>query len=206
MRELYGFVTGAGSEAERYDGTIRVEDGRATSGGFTVIHARSIAEEVRYLVGEDRPFTGTLEVVDGQLVDRDVYLRGRSLVHSAALTVEAFNRSFLGDVGRYIVTFGLLLFAFSTAISWSYYGDRCMTFLFGTRAVMPYRVVYVAGFFVAAIVDTSLIWQVAAITMVLTTLPNLFGLMMLRGEIREEIRKYWVDFRREFPDVKAPRD
>ena len=85
-------------------------------------------------------------VRDERIAEPDVYLRGDSLIHSAALTVEAFNRSFLGGIGPYIVALGLMLFAFSTALAWSYYGDRSMTF-FGTKSIMPYRLVYVVGFF-----------------------------------------------------------
>jgi Na+/alanine symporter len=70
-----------------------------------------------------------------------------SLLHSVPLTAKAFERSFLGDYGGLLVTIGLTLFAFSTAIAWSYYGDRAVTYLFGTFWVMPYRCLYVLGFF-----------------------------------------------------------
>jgi AGCS family alanine or glycine:cation symporter len=170
-----------------------------------VLHARSIAENVEFLIGADRPFTGVVRIAGGAIAEPDVHLRGESLIHSASLTVAAFNRSFLGGVGEYIVAIGLLMFAFSTAIAWSYYGDRSMTYLFGAKSVMPYRLVYVVGFFLAAIADTTLIWQIAAVTMVVMTLPNLFGLMMMRKEIRSEIGSYWTAFRSEFPDAPAPK-
>ena len=89
-----------------------------------------------------------------------------------------------------------MLFAFSTAIAWSYYGDRAMTFLFGTRSVMPYRVVYVIGFFLATVVDTSLVWLISAVTLALMTLPNLIGLMLMRREVRSLTSTYWTKFRR----------
>jgi AGCS family alanine or glycine:cation symporter len=83
-----------------------------------------------------------------------------------------------------------------------------MTFLFGTKSIMPYRLVYVVGFFLAAIADTTLIWQIAAITMVVMTLPNLLGLLAMRKEIRQEIRDYWKGFSEAHPDAPnpAPRD
>lgn len=202
---LSGLLTGTGGAVESYTGSIDVTAGSAVEGGFTILHARSVAENVSFLIGADRPFTGVVRVVDGAIIEPDVHLRGDSLIHSAALTVEAFNRSFLGGIGEYIVTIGLLMFAFSTAISWSYYGDRSMTYLFGARSVMPYRLVYIVGFFLAAIADTTLIWQIAAITMVVMTMPNLFGLVMMRKEIRSEIRDYWSGFRKEFPEAPAPR-
>lgn len=206
VEALSGLLTGVDDAAELYSGEIRVEQGTAVSGGFTILHARSIAENVEFLIGADRPFTGVVRVADGVIAEPDVHLRGDSLIHSAALTVKAFNRSFLGGVGEYIVALGLLLFAFSTAISWSYYGDRSMTYLFGAGTVMPYRLVYVVGFFLASIADTTLIWQIAAITMVVMTLPNLAGLVMMRREIRSEISDYWRNFRKEFPDAPAPRE
>ncbi|MBL6719224.1 MAG: sodium:alanine symporter family protein [Pseudomonadales bacterium] len=201
---LSAFLTDQPSSVQRYSGTIEVQNGEATHEGFTILHARSVAENVTYHIGQNRRFTGEVMVRDGRIAEPDVYLRGESLIHSAALTVEAFNRSFLGSIGPYIVAFGLMLFAFSTALAWSYYGDRSMTFLFGTKSIMPYRLVYVVGFFLAAIADTTLIWQIAAITMVVMTLPNLLGLMVMRKEIRQEIRNYWTGFSKAHPDAPNP--
>lgn len=205
---LRAFLTDEPSSVQRYTGTIEVQNGEATHDGFTILHARSVAENVTYHIGQNRRFTGEVTVREGRIAEPDVYLRGESLIHSAALTVEAFNRSFLGSIGPYIVAFGLMLFAFSTALAWSYYGDRSMTFLFGTKSIMPYRLVYVVGFFLAAIADTTLIWQIAAITMVVMTLPNLLGLLAMRKEIRQEIRDYWKGFSEAHPDAPnpAPRD
>ena len=201
---LSAFLTDQSSSVQRYSGTIEVQNGEATHEGFTILHARSVAENVTYHIGQNRRFTGEVMVRDGRIAEPDVYLRGDSLIHSAALTVEAFNRSFLGGIGPYIVALGLMLFAFSTALAWSYYGDRSMTFLFGTKSIMPYRLVYVVGFFLAAIADTTLIWQIAAITMVVMTLPNLLGLMVMRQEIRQEIREYWAGFSKAHPDAPNP--
>lgn len=205
---LRAFLTDQPSSVQRYTGTIEVQNGEATHDGFTILHARSVAENVTYHIGQNRRFTGEVTVREGRIAEPDVYLRGESLIHSAALTVEAFNRSFLGSIGPYIVAFGLMLFAFSTALAWSYYGDRSMTFLFGTKSIMPYRLVYVVGFFLAAIADTTLIWQIAAITLVVMTLPNLLGLLAMRKEIRQEIRDYWKGFSEAHPDAPnpAPRD
>jgi len=141
------------------------------------------------------PFTGALEIRNGQQVRSDVEIRGRSLLHSVPLTAEAFKRSFLGEFGQYAVTVGLALFAFSTAIAWSYYGDRGMTFLFGTRSVMPYRVLYVVGVFLATVVDTSLVWLISAVTLALMTLPNLLGLMLMHKEVKALTQAYWTKFK-----------
>ena len=92
------------------------------------------------------------------------------------------------------MTLGLVLFAFSTAIAWSYYGDRAMTYLFGIRSVLPYRIVYSAIFFIAAVIDTSMVWLFSAITLALMAIPNLFGIMLLRRDMKQTVRDYWRRF------------
>lgn len=187
-----------GHTIEPYNGPIEVVAGKSVSQGFTVINARSLAEDVTYTLSEDNDaYTGTLQVVDGAIEKQNVIVSGKSLIHSARLTTEAFTRGFFGDWGKYIVSVGLLLFAFSTAIAWSYYGDRAMTYLLGPRSVMPYRVIYCAGFFWAAVSDTTLVWTLSAVAIVVMTLPNLFGIMMLRKEMKDSVKQYWVDFDKE---------
>ena len=151
-------------------------------------------------------FTGTIPVVGGKVVDEGGVYRflGKSLIHSAPLTTIAFTRSFFGNFGQYIVSIGLLLFAFSTAISWSYYGDRAMTYLFGSRSVLYYRIVYVVGFFFAAFTDTTIVWTLSGITIVVMTIPNLFGILMLHRDMKSTVNKYWEDFKKEWPGEKAP--
>ena len=174
------------------NGSFDVMNGRLTESGVTVLHNRSIAEDVHFHVNGE-PYTGAIVINNGSLVG-DVSLRGKSLLHSVPLTVEAFKRSFLGDYGQYAVTLGLVLFAFSTAIAWSYYGDRSMTYLFGIRSVLPYRIVYSAIFFIAAVIDTSMVWLFSAITLALMALPNLFGILLLRRDMKQTVRDYWRRF------------
>jgi AGCS family alanine or glycine:cation symporter len=186
------------SEVTPYNGKIDVVAGKAISTGFTILNARSFAEDVTFkLNAEGDVFTGTLTVVDGDIKKKSIVVEGKSLIHSAKLTAVAFTRGFFGSYGQYIVSIGLLLFAFSTAIAWSYYGDRAMTYLLGPRSVMPYRVVYCFGFCWAAVSDTTLVWTLSAVAIVVMTLPNLFGILMLRKEMKESIAKYWVDFNKE---------
>ncbi len=191
--KLYGYLNEVeGNVVEPYTGSITVVNGTAVSDGFTLLNARSIAEDVKYAVGSEGLFTGTLKVVDGKPVKENLEVSGKSLVHSAALTTIAFTRGFFGDAGQYIVSIGLMLFAFSTAIAWSYYGDRAMTYLLGPRSVMPYRVIYVAGFVWAAFSDTTLVWALSAVAIVVMTLPNLFGIMLLCKEMKETVNDYWA--------------
>ncbi len=189
---------------ESFTGTLTVKEGEIIN-ELSILHARSIAENV-LVFKNNKPFSGDLEVLDGNLVDpkSEFKLEGKSLVHSAPLTTIAFSKSFIGDYGKYIVSIGLLLFAFSTAISWSYYGDRAMTFLFGSKSVIYYRVVYVAGFFVASFVDTTIIWTFSGITIALMTLPNLIGILFLRKDMKSTVNKYWDNFKEEHPDEQVP--
>ena len=193
--DLYAHLNFGDSSIEAFNGELEVRDGMALQGDFTLLHNRSIAEEVQYFSGE-LPYSGSLKVVDGKLQDA-VTVRGKSLIHSVNLTTEAFTRGAFGDYGKYIVAIGLVLFAFTTAVAWSYYGDRAMTYLLGTASVLPYRILYVLGFFVAAISDTSLIWLVSAITIALMTIPNLIAILLLRSEMRDTIEEYWDQFERE---------
>lgn len=180
-----------GNDIQAYTGDISVVNGTAVSTGFTLINARSVAEDVVYKVGSDDLFTGTLSVADGKLVKDNIEVSGKSLVHSATLTTIAFTKGYFGDYGQYIVSIGLLLFAFSTAIAWSYYGDRAMTYLLGPRSVMPYRVIYCAGFVWASFSDTTLVWALSAVAIVVMTLPNLLGILLLSKEMKETVDEYW---------------
>ena len=193
-----------------FTGSLQVEEGNIISEGITIIHAESFAEDVLVTRGKEK-YTGPIPVSDGvvqfsEMNDENeaVYFSGRSLIHSAALTTEAFKRSMLGDWGQYIVSIGLLLFAFSTAISWSYYGGRAVTYLFGTRYVIVYRMIYVVGFFLASFTDTTIVWNLSYITIAIMTIPNLFGLLVLRKDIKGTIGRYWTDFKKEWPMEKLP--
>jgi len=182
-----------------FSGEITVKDGKAISQGFTLIAARSIAEDVVYSY-EDKPFSGTLVIENGSIENEGIVVAGKSLVHSVKLTSEAFKRGLFGDFGQYIVSIGLLLFAFSTAIAWSYYGDRAMIYLLGERSVLPYRVVYVSAFFMASIIDSQIIWDVALVTVALMTIPNLIGILLLHKDMKQTVSDYWEHFRKNQAD------
>ncbi len=193
VKQLFGFLSNQSSDVKPYTGTIVVADGLPLNKDeFTVLNSRSVAEDVEFRVGGDN-FSGVLNVNSGRLVNPNVDVWGNSLLHSVALTNRAFQKGFFGEYGSYIVTLGILLFAFSTAIAWSYYGDRSMIYLFGPKAVMPYRLVYVVAFFWAAIEDTTIIWNLSAVAIVLMTLPNLFGISILAREMKDTVKDYWKD-------------
>lgn len=188
-----------GNDDLLYTGDLKVEDGKILS-SITVIHARSVAEDVLVMDNGER-YSGKVAVVDGKLAkSANVKLEGKSLVHSAPLTIEAFSRSWFGEWGKYIVTIGLLLFAFSTAISWSYYGDRAVTFLFGIKYVIFYRIIYVIGFFLAAFADTTIVWIFSGITIAFMTIPNLLTILSLSKEVKSEINSFWNEWYTRFPE------
>jgi AGCS family alanine or glycine:cation symporter len=185
-----------------YTGKLTIEDGVMKNTDVTLIHSRSVAEDYTFSLGSDF-YNGELNVLEGKLdLAVPVTVSGRSLIHSAPLTTVAFSRSILGNYGQYIVSIGLLLFAFSTAISWSYYGDRAITYLVGQKYVIYYRVVYVIAFFFASFTDTTIIWSLSYITIALMTVPNLIGIFMLRREMKDNIADYWTGFTRQYPDEK----
>ncbi len=191
---LFHHLTGEGdSPVKSYSGPLEIVDGRLVSAVATVISARSVAEDVVFKGADDLPITGTITVADGKLTDPSLSLSGRSLLHSAELTSAAFARGLFGEFGRTIVAIGLLLFAFSTAIAWSYYGDRAMVYLFGVGSVKYYRIVYVLGFFFASFSDTTLVWNLAAVAIVLMTLPNLLGILLLRKEMKRTLQSYLAE-------------
>ncbi len=201
-KKLFLHLTDQQAQAT-FSGELQVKDG-AVQNQLSIIHARSIAEDV-IVTKEGRPYTGAVTILDGKLNDANgLELKGKSLVHSAPLTTIAFTRSFFGEYGQYIVSIGLLLFAFSTAISWSYYGDRAMTYLLGSKSVLYFRIVYVIGFFLASFADTTIIWTLSGITIALMTLPNLFGLLWLHKDVKNTIDDYWKKFKQEWPEEKTP--
>jgi AGCS family alanine or glycine:cation symporter len=199
--EISNYLNEHESSVTTYSGSIQVENGKAVSDGFTIINARSFAEDFTFSK-DGNAVEGSIEVKDGSLVDGGITVSGKSLVHSVVLTTEAFKRGFFGDFGQYIISIGLLLFAFSTVISWSYYGDRAMTYLFGSGSVIYYRIVYIAGFILAAVMDTSLVWTLANIAIVVMTLPNLVGIFLLRKDMKDTVKTYVEDFNKEHPDEK----
>ncbi len=191
VASLFFYLSGEESDTRSYSGQIELSDGvPQNTEAFTLIAARSLAENTVYS-RDGVLINGPLRVVDGQLEDSTVVVTGDSLLHSVPLTTQAFTRGLFGQYGQYIVSIGLMLFAFSTAIAWSYYGDRAMTYLFGTRSILPYRVVYVLGFFTAALADTTIIWNISLITIVLMTVPNLVGILLMHKEMKATVADYW---------------
>jgi len=134
--------------------------------------------------GEDgQPFTGP----DGEYYP---------VPTGAALTSSAFEQG-LGMAGRWVVALGLMLFAYSTMISWSYYGDRCWEYLLGPRAIKPYRFVFCGFVVVGTIGGLDLIWTIADNLNALMAIPNLIGLLGLAGVVTRDLKDYLERMRKQ---------
>jgi AGCS family alanine or glycine:cation symporter len=141
-----------------------------------------------------QPFTGTLDAAAGVATttagQTHMSLWGEAVESGAPLTMMGF-RAGLGQSGDMIVLVCVLLFAISTAISWSYYGDRCAYYLFGTKALMPYKLVYVAMHFIGAVVPLASVWALGDVLLGMVILPNLLALIMLAPKVKELTNSYF---------------
>jgi AGCS family alanine or glycine:cation symporter len=140
--------------------------------------------------GAIRPAEATAEVPDG---DSYTTLYGMAYESGAPLTQAGFRvgLSPLGDWGGTIVVLAVLLFALSTAISWSYYGDRCANYLFGAPAVLPYKFAFVTMHFVGAVLPLTVIWNLGDIFLAVVIVPNLVALVLLSPQVLEMTRSYF---------------
>ncbi len=149
---------------------------------------------------QTQPFTGVLHPGMARAVAADgkhyAVLYGPAARSSAPLTTLAFERGFerlgLGRLGALIVFASVLLFALSTAISWSYYGDRCANYLFGRRAILPFKTVYVLMHFVGATLAVTTIWDLGDVALSLVTIPNVLALILLSGLLKRLTDSYFA--------------
>ncbi|MFV0422251.1 alanine/glycine:cation symporter family protein [Oleidesulfovibrio sp.] len=110
----------------------------------------------------------------------------------AAMTNAAFELGMQSAYGPAVITIGLMFFAFTTILGWNYYGERCTTYLFGTKGILPYRLVYIGLVASGAFVHLDLIWLLADIVNGLMAVPNLIGLLGLSGVVVAETRAYFA--------------
>lgn len=178
---------------------IRVEDGVpvvASSGDSRFAWHDVGVDRFFTEAGQSQPFTGVIRVSQGLAIGADGTeygsLYGDAVETGAPLTQLGFERALPGSFGRYIVLLGVLLFSISTAISWSYYGDRCANYLFGSNAVMPYRAVYVAMHFIGAVAPLASIWALGDIFLGVVIYPNLLALLLLSPKVVELTNSYFA--------------
>ncbi|MCO8096905.1 alanine/glycine:cation symporter family protein [Acinetobacter lwoffii] len=107
----------------------------------------------------------------------------------AVLTIGVFDK-LLPGVGGWVVTFGIIFFAYSTILGWSYYGEKCATYLLGEKFVLPYRIIYIATVFIGCVATLDLVWLFADTFNGLMAVPNLIGLLLLSGVIAKESKDF----------------
>ena len=186
------------SVAAEPDGPVLYESGGPVAHGSPHVAWHEVSVREIY-VDEDMtiPFTGAVNpatasatTIQGETLN---VLYGQAVESGAPLTQLGFRRGLapLGDWGHYIVIFSVLLFALSTAISWSYYGDRCANYLFGPKAIIPYKVAFVAMHFVGAALPLAVVWSLGDIFLAIVIVPNLIALTMLSKHLKEMTDSYF---------------
>ncbi len=111
-------------------------------------------------------------------------------IQGAPMSSLAFNTGFAG--GGYIVTFGLIVFAFTTVLGWNYYGERCAEYLLGVNAILPYRILWVLATFTGALVKLGLVWALADVLNGLMAIPNLIAIFLLSPVVFSITREYFA--------------
>ncbi len=182
------------------DAPIRIDGGAhsATGPDDPQVSWHEVPVPVLYVdEAQTEPFSGVIDPATGTATgdDGETYtsLHGMAVESGAPLTMAAFRRGLapLGDWGHYIVVISVLLFGISTAIAWSYYGDRCANYLFGARALIPYKVVFVMMHFVGAVLPLSVIWAIGDVFLAIVIWPNLIALGLLAPKVVEMTRDYF---------------
>lgn len=115
----------------------------------------------------------------------------QSGLEGAAMTVDAYSRGLPGSTGQYIVAVGLAFFAFSTLLSWCYYGEKCFEYIMGGKGILFYRLLWLLAIPVGALGGLRTVWAFADILNGLMALPNLIGLVGLSGVIARLTREYF---------------
>jgi AGCS family alanine or glycine:cation symporter len=125
--------------------------------------------------------TGLVVLVTGE------WTSGRT---GAALAAKAFETGLPGVWGDVVVTTGILTFAFSTLLGWSYYGETAIAYLLGTRSILPYRVLWLVGAWLGATGSLHVVWDVADTLNGLMALPNLVALLLLSPVVARSLREF----------------
>lgn len=114
-------------------------------------------------------------------------------VNGAALTSQTFD-ALLPGPGGWIVTIGLIFFAYSTILGWSFYGEKCTQYLFGSKAIKGYRMIYICFVMLGTIVSLDLVWAVSDVFNALMAIPNLIGILLLSRHVQKETNDFMIDY------------
>jgi AGCS family alanine or glycine:cation symporter len=195
------------------NGEFEVADGAPV--GFGLVRNHGLVDDVQILIADDpvlqrnlRPFSGRVRLAledEGRLEESEILgpdgrptggvliVRGLAMQNGSPLTAWAFREGLgglaLGN-GHLLVTVAVFFFGLSTAISWSYYGDRSILYLVGPRWVVPYRVVFCVAHFLGAVYSLELVWAFGDMALGLMTIPNLLSILLLTGLVKGWVREY----------------
>ncbi|SOC41852.1 alanine/glycine:cation symporter family protein [Salinicoccus kekensis] len=164
------------------------------TGGIAAAAARTDVPARQALISMTQVFIDTIIVcsITGiTLVMADMYTSG---TEGAALTAQSFEL-FLPGLGNYVVAITLLTFIFSTILGWGYFGEKCFTYLVGSRLTMVYRVIFVLAIIPGATMSLETVWNLGDIFNALMAVPNLIGLIALSGVVAAET-KIFIDIRK----------
>ncbi|MEE9385767.1 MAG: sodium:alanine symporter family protein [Nannocystaceae bacterium] len=187
-----GFTGAAVAQAVRFGvarGIFSNESGLG-SAGIAAAAAQTKEPTTQALVSMTQTFIDTLLVCTCTGLALIVTGAWRSDQEGALMTQLAFESAF-GDAGGIIVTVSLVMFAFSTILGWSYYGEKCLGYLLGPRAILPYRILFIAAIFLGSWASLKFVWTLSDLTNGLMALPNLVGLLLLSGVIVSETNGYF---------------
>ncbi len=194
-------------------GDLEVSNGAAV--GFDLVCNDGLVDDVELLIADDAVLQRNLRVFDGQIrldpedgggleageilgsdgqpVSGVLIMRGNAMQNGSPLTAWAFKEGLGGLAfgnGHLLVTLAVFLFGLSTAISWSYYGDRSILYLVGPRWVVPYRVVFCVAHFLGAVYSLELVWAFGDLALGLMTIPNLISILLLTGLVKGWVHEY----------------
>jgi AGCS family alanine or glycine:cation symporter len=185
-----GFAGAVIAQAIRYGITRGVFSNEAGLGSTSIAHAAAKTESPlsQGFISMTGVFFDTIVICSMTafviLIFPDAWTSGEN---SSALTSLAFNLGIPG-YGQHVVTLCLAIFAFSTIIGWSYYGEKCIQYLCGYSAASPYRWVYCVFIFIGANIEVNLVWDLSDIMNACMAIPNLIALLGLSGIIFKEVR------------------
>jgi alanine or glycine:cation symporter, AGCS family len=190
---LGGFLGASAKEAIRYGIARGLFSNESGLGSAPIVAAAAQTKNPtrQALVSSTGTFWDTVVVcaMTGLVVvNSDQWMKG---LRGAQLTHAAFTE--IPYVGSIILTVGLLTFVFSTILGWSYYGEKAAEYLFGPKAVKPYRIVWVAAVMIGSVLSLPIVWSFADITNALMAIPNLVSLLFLSGVIVKETKEYLWD-------------
>lgn len=202
MRLNSGDISYVAANAQTYEALdapaeISIENGKFVTGSQTVM-AWHEAPVLDFYTDKEmsQPFTGKIIPAENKAIASDgtsyETLHGHAYENAAPLTALAF-KSQLGDIGNLIVVLCVFLFGVSTAISWSYYGDRCANYLFGKKAIVPYKAIFIFMHFLGAVASLNVIWNWGDTALSLVTIPNVFALLLLSGVVKKMSDQYFEE-------------